>query len=416
MQGDFVYKEKKMEEEELLSLHQRSAISQTETLQGASKEELKARQDEILRRKLNTSDQYVVNRIDRMNYEARQWLDIRTRNLNRYLAENSDYELFARRAEDRMMGARGKLGLGALHRTQIKKRKKKMEKKHGIHIRVNRIRRDYLDTRKHALKDHMTGVYEDILTKEGAEGATFLPEVMRDNPYFEEINDFAVWMTEEKERQSGEQKDQAERDMYFLLHHANRFEGEHQNGNPNKPVVTADRQKMLSIYEKHVMDVKLEDFDYHSREEFLDKLKREYPKLKALAGAGKVLDDLEKEGGQYEAKGETMVFRAKLETLKEIYDHYEAMRKIYDSNCYVLLARRDLVEEKLRDLEAYKARVERRERQAILPGNGQLLQYLEGLTALKRNVGFKRGSSSERIFQEKLKGLRKDADRKSRLQ
>ncbi len=92
------------------------------------------------------------------------------------------------------------------------------------------------------------------------------------------------------------------------------------------------------------------------------------------------------------------------------------MRKIYASNCYVLLARRDLVEEKLRDLEAYKAREERRERQAALPGDGQLLQYLEGLTALKRSTGFKRGSSSERIFQEKMKSLRKDADRQRRLQ
>ena len=410
MQEDFVYKERKMAENELLSLHKRSAISQTEQLQGVSRKELQARQEEILNRKLATSDQYVVNRIDRMSGYARQLLDIQRMQLNRYLAENSDYRSFAQRSEERMMNARGRLGLGALRKTQLGKRKRKMEKKHGVHIRANRIRYEYLGVRKNALKDHMTRVYEEILTKEGREGETYLPEVMVQNPYFEELSDFATWMSGEEAQWSPAKQEERERDLHQLLVNANRFRGSYENGDSGKPEMSIDRQKMLSIYERNIMAVNLEAFDYQSTEEFLEKYRKEYPRLKAFAGAKKILDDLEKTGEQYESRGEANAFRARLETLSEICAHYEAGIKIYDSNCYVLLSRKDLGEKSLRDLEACKARVERNHR-----GSGNLLQYLEGLTALKKSRGFKMGSSAEQICNEKLKMLKKEEDRQRRL-
>ena len=102
MQDDYVYREQKMEEEELLSLHKHATLSQTADLReaGVSGEEFLERQREIQNRKMNTSDQYVVNRIDRMSGYARQLLSGSMMQLNRYLAENSDYRSFAQRSPD----------------------------------------------------------------------------------------------------------------------------------------------------------------------------------------------------------------------------------------------------------------------------------------------------------------------------
>ena len=402
MQDDYTYRVQKMEEEELLKLHKRSALSQIRDLQdaGTPGEEFLERQREIQDQKLKTSDQYVVNRIDKMSSMARRKYRDKEDSLANFIRVNRTHQQLEGTAGERINSRMRTLGLKTLSSSQIGKRKQKMEQKHGVFIGINNADFSYQKKKSTALINFMKEDYERVLKSSDGASRTYLTEVKKENEYFEELSDYATWMAHEREQghRRAWTKDREFKDFHKLINSANSSEGMDQAGMQSE--VRTDRQAMLEVYEKHIMEeTQLQDFDYHSTEEFLVRYKENYPKLKALMAADKLFEDMERAGEKYKSPNKKeKVFRIKLETLKEIYEDYTAQKKILGSDCYVLFARKDFAGKSLKELELYR----RRMLDAGFAGK-TLTEYLDGLVALKSGTGFKMGSSAGSIYEEKKK-------------
>ena len=402
MQDDCVYRVQKMEEEELLSLHKHATLSQTAGLReaGVSGEEFLERQREIQNRKMNTSDQYVVNRIDMMSSKARRKYRDKEDSLAVFIRVNRTHQQLEETAGERINSRMRTLGLKTLSSSQIGKRKQKMEQKHRVFIGINNADFSYQKKKRTALIDFMKEDYERILKSSDGASRTYLTEVKKENEYFEELSDYATWMAYEREQghRRAWTKDREFKDFHKLLNSANSSPDRDDAGAQRE--VRSDRQAMLEIYEKHIMDeTDLSGFDYHSTEEFLSRYQENYPKLKALMAADRLLGDMEKAGEKYASPGNRdKVFRVKLETLKEIYEDYTARKKILGSDCYVLLAKKDIAGKSLKEVERYR----RRMLDAGFAGK-TMSEYLDGLMVLKSGTGFKMGSSAGSIYEEKKK-------------
>ena len=426
-----VLKTAQITEESLLDLHKHTTLEEIEKLR---EDGIVKKQEEILRLKMSTSDQYILNRVDRMNAEARV-KGYRNR-FGRY--KGVSLENLSNRAEERISNRLELLGRKALSKSQIGKRKKKMEDKHRIYHSLHSSDSDFREAGARALQEFMLKDYEKILKGENGASKVYLPEVQRENRYFKDLNHFAAWMAYEEKQDRRYRKPQ-DKELHKLLKYANVFEGRYEDEDPEKPVIHADRQKMLEIYEKQIMEnTYLEDFDYYSKEDFVSKYEENYLKLKALMSADKLLQEMEAAGETYESPNhKEKAFRHKLKTLREIYEDYTTQRKIYGSDYYVLFAKKDLAGKSLKELEAYRDKMiqnqetdrelEKQEKQLeekvynretdpdgklyeryleIIAQRKKLLtdqdmmQYMEGLISRKKSTGFKMGVSAKKIYEE----------------
>ena len=424
-----VLKTGQITEESLLDLHKHTTLEEMEKLR---QDGIVKTQEEILQLKMSTSDQYILNRVDRMNANAREKAYQRSR---KGYAKQSSLRSLMENAEERIGSKLELLGRKALSKSQIGKRKKKMEEKHGFYVELHETDAVFRRVRGKALQEFMLEDYEKTLkSRDGASGV-YLPEVQKENRYFKELSNFAAWMKFEEKMDT--YRKPAKEELHRLLQYANHFEGTYENGDREKPVIRADRQAMLEIYEKQIMDnTSLRQFDYSGREEFLENYQNHYMELKALMAADKLLQDMDGAGEAYVSpKHQERAFRLKLKTLKEIYEDYTARKQIFESDYYVLFAKKDLAGKSLKELEAYRDKMkqnreldrelekeenelrdqmDRKEEtdwesfdrmykistQREKLTDADLMKYLEGLISRKKCTGFKMGVSAQKLYEE----------------
>ncbi len=261
----------------------------------------------------------------------------------------------------------------------LSKRRKSAVKKHSRQIDVLKTMSGYVSLRDDALRDVFEARYRKTLAQaQSRVDVSFLENMKERNPFFAELSDWAAYTLSRDEID----KEKAQNTMDEIIKSAN------LHGS------TMGQKGMMKDMMKHIMAVNLSVFEYKNTEDFVWKLKMNYPALKAFVGAKKLVDAvLGAEDQDMEYPGITK-FKAKLSTLEKILETYEVNIGLLSSRYYVLLAKKDLAALSENDI------VDRLSSDKVLEST-EREEY--GVNAAKlKSLPFKAGSRADELYKKAI--------------
>ncbi len=279
-------------------------------------------------------------------------------------------------------------GKKTLSDSEKSKRAKQVQKKQDEHLAVLNFERRYVDKRDNALFNYM----DTELKKRISEGFEknivnagtnyFEARLTKNNPVFDVFNDWAAYYESVTDPQ---QKQFIGKTLGSLLQEGNRGNDEGEFG----------PDSMLRYMEKVILPVDVSIFDYKTNEEFIKNLDKNYPMLKALASSQRMLDYI-KADKKVDQSSNICALRAKASVFVDILADYESRIKMMSSPYYVLLAKKDLFDMSLKDLEKYHEADH-------VQNNPELKSYVESVMDRKKATRFKRGDSASDLYEKRYK-------------
>ncbi len=262
----------------------------------------------------------------------------------------------------------------------LSKRRKSAVKKHLRQVDVLTTMSNYASLRDDALRDVFEAKYRETLAQSwNSVNVPFLENMKEENPFFAELSDWAAYSLS---RRYESEKEDAKKTMDEIF------------ANANLHGTTMGQKGMMREMMKHIMAVDLSEFEYKNTDDFIRKLKYNYPALKAFVGARKLVDAvLGAEDQNMEYPGITK-FKAKLSAIEKILDTYDVNIRLLSSKYYVLLAKKDLADLSEKDI------VDRLSSDKVLKST-EREEYGVNVVKLK-SLPFKAGSSADALYKKAI--------------
>ncbi|MBQ9438121.1 MAG: hypothetical protein IJU50_07285 [Lachnospiraceae bacterium] len=270
----------------------------------------------------------------------------------------------------------------------MSKRKKEAEEKRQNHQAAQEFQERYTAKRNDSLKDYILDKYKTKVSEEVInDSAQYLNELTEENPLFSVMSDWAVYtqsITDAKE------KKEADRRTASIVKYANQDQA----------------HEALKEMEKHILLQDFSVFDYKNDQEFLAKLEKNYPKIRALRDAVPLYERTLRKNGFYDSPRHEE-FKARLETIEAIWQDYDSKVRTMSSPYYVLLKKKDLEGLSLKELEKKQNDPEIYGRHGT--ENRELRDYMRDLVEMKKKPSaFKQGESAAALLEKKRKPLLKE--------